>query len=130
MQQQGCMKYTMYLLPLISVYFSYVMPGAIGFYWVISSLTGFIQSVVTNKFYGPQTLTAKTEAQRVALRLQEETAIRALPLGEQKQLEEKLLFAQRGAVQNKEKTQKKGAQKKKKPTGSKGGADNYLGSKK
>ena len=32
--QQGCMKYMMLLLPLITVYISYIVPGAVGFYWV------------------------------------------------------------------------------------------------
>lgn len=130
MQQQGCMKYTMYLLPLISVYFSYVMPAAIGFYWVLSSLTGFLQSVITNVFYGPAALSAKTEAQRAALRVQEEAAVKPLPYLEQKALEEKFLFARQPAAQN-EKGQKKASsgKQKKKSTG-KGNSGDYLGSKK
>ena len=66
-QQQGCMKYMMLLLPLITVYISYIVPGAVGFYWICSTVIGFVQTVIINKFYSPQNLTAKAEAQHVAL---------------------------------------------------------------
>lgn len=66
-QQQGCMKYMMLLLPLITVYISYIVPGAVGFYWICSTVIGFIQTVIINKFYSPLNLTAKAEAQHVAL---------------------------------------------------------------
>ncbi len=66
-QQQGCMKYMMLGLPLITVYISYIVPGAVGFYWICSTVIGFLQTVVITKFYSPQNLTAKAEAQHVAL---------------------------------------------------------------
>jgi len=66
-QQKGCMKVTMLLLPLISVWISYVVPGAVGFYWIWSTVIGFAQTVVINHFYTPMSITAKTEAQHVAL---------------------------------------------------------------
>ena len=37
--QPGCMKAMMYFLPLISVYWAWIMPSAVGLYWVISSVT-------------------------------------------------------------------------------------------
>ena len=66
-QQQGCMKYMMLGLPLITVYISYIVPGAVGFYWICSTVIGFLQTIVITKFYSPQNLTAKAEAQHVAL---------------------------------------------------------------
>ena len=66
-QQQGCMKYMMLGLPLISVYISYIVPGAVGFYWIWSTIIGFAQTVVISKMYSPLTITAKAEAQHVAL---------------------------------------------------------------
>lgn len=66
-QQQGCMRYMMLLLPLITVYISYIVPGAVGFYWIWSTVIGFLQTVIITKFYSPQNLTAKAEAQHVAL---------------------------------------------------------------
>lgn len=66
-QQQGCMRVVMLLLPLISVYFSYVVPGAVGFYWIWSTIIGFGQTVVLTKFFSPMHMTAKSEAAHVAL---------------------------------------------------------------
>lgn len=66
-QQTGCMRYMMLFLPLITVYISYIVPGAVGFYWIWSTVIGFVQTVVINKFYSPLNLTAKAEAQHVAL---------------------------------------------------------------
>lgn len=66
-QQQGCMRYMLLLLPLLTVYISYIVPGAVGFYWICSTVIGFVQTVIINKYYSPANLTAKAEAQHVAL---------------------------------------------------------------
>ncbi len=66
-QQTGCMKYMMYLLPLITVYISYIVPGAVGFYWVWSTIFGFIQTLLINKYFSAPQLTAQAEAQHIAL---------------------------------------------------------------
>lgn len=66
-QQPGCMKYMMYLLPLITVYISYIVPGAVGFYWVWSTIFGFVQTVIIQKFYSAANLTAQSEARHIAL---------------------------------------------------------------
>lgn len=66
-QQQGCMLIMFLTLPLFSAYISYTVPAAVGFYWVISTITGFIQTLVLQKFYSAKHMTAKQEAQRVAL---------------------------------------------------------------
>lgn len=75
MQQQGCMKYSLYLLPLISVYFSYIVPAAVGFYWVMSTLLSLVQSIILNKFYSAGLITARSEAARVVLREQQEKSV-------------------------------------------------------
>ena len=130
-QQQGCMKAVMYLLPLMSVYFSYIMPGAIGFYWIISTLVSFASTLVMNRFYSPAQLTARSEAQRAALRFQEEAAVQELPPAVQMKLAEKITVGQqpqnnekKGASQN-----KKNGKNKSKKSGSSGN-DAYLGTKK
>lgn len=65
--QQGCMKYMFYLLPLLTVYISYIVPGAVGFYWVWSTIFGFVQTLLINKFFSAAQLNAKAEAQHIAL---------------------------------------------------------------
>lgn len=66
-QQPGCMKIMFLILPLFSAYIAYSVPAAVGFYWIISTLLGLVQSVVLQKFYNVNIMTAKSEAQRVAL---------------------------------------------------------------
>ena len=74
-QQQGCMKVAMLILPLISVYISYRVPGAVGFYWIWSTIIGFGQTVIITKFYSPMNMTAKSEAAHVALLEQKEKLV-------------------------------------------------------
>lgn len=66
-QQPGCMMVMFLIMPLFSAYISYTVPAAVGFYWIISTLLGLVQTLVLQKFYNVNIMTAKSEAQRVAL---------------------------------------------------------------
>ena len=48
---QGCMKVMMYGMPLLSAYWAYIMPAAVGFYWIISALVGFAQTLITHNVF-------------------------------------------------------------------------------
>lgn len=128
-QQQGCMKVMMFALPLMSVYWAYIFPAAVGLYWVISSLTSFLQTLVTNKFFSINHMTAMAEAQRAVTLELKEAAIKPLPAATQKQIADKLSAGpQPSAQKDGAKQQPKG--KKKKKGGSGGDATSYMGSKK
>ncbi len=75
-QQQGCTKVMFYVMPLFSVYFAAVMPAAVGFYYILSLLLGFLQTVALNIWYAPDDLNAQAEARRIALLEQEEAKMR------------------------------------------------------
>ena len=75
-QQQGCMKFMMYGMSLFSAWISCTIPAAVGLYWIISSITGFLQTIVLHIWYSPADLTAKAEAQRIALRELEEAKMK------------------------------------------------------
>lgn len=64
--QQGCMKFMFIALPLMTAYFALIAPAAVGFYWICSNIFGFVQTIIMNKFFSPELLTAKSEAQHVA----------------------------------------------------------------
>ena len=49
--QQGSMKGMMLMMPLVSLYFCFVMPAAIGIYWIAGSVFGIIQDAVLNKHF-------------------------------------------------------------------------------
>ena len=65
-QQQGCMKYMFLALPLLTAWIAYTVPAAVGFYWICSTVFGFVQTLIMNKFYSPDILNAKAEAAHVA----------------------------------------------------------------
>lgn len=74
-QLQGCMKAMLFILPLFSAYIALTVPAAVGFYWIVSTVLGFFQSLVLNKFYNATKMGGKMEAQHVELlRLQEKKA--------------------------------------------------------
>lgn len=74
--QQGCMKYMFIALPLMTAWFAYIAPAAVGFYWIWSNIFGFVQTIIMNKFYSPELITARSEAQHIALLEIEETKIK------------------------------------------------------
>lgn len=64
--QQGCMKYMFIALPMFTAWIAYTVPAAVGFYWIWSTLFGFAQTLVMNKFYSPDQVNAKAEAAHIA----------------------------------------------------------------
>ena len=71
-KMQGCMVAMIFMMPLFTAWIAYSVPGAVGFYWIVSNLLGFVQSLIMNKFFSPSIIEAKTEAQRVVLRREQE----------------------------------------------------------
>ena len=127
-QQQGCMKWMLYGLPAISAVFALSFPAAVGFYWIISTLTSLIQVLLVHAFFSPASLTAKAEAQRVALLELEEAAKEPLPSHLRQ------FSAGKSDLQESRKDEqpavKKESGQKKKSGKSTGGQDSYLGKKK
>lgn len=126
-RQQGCMMVMMFLLPLISVYWAYIMPAAVGFYWVISSLTSFAQSIITNQFFSVNHMTAMSEAQRVVTLEIAEQKLRPLPAVTQKQIADRLSAAPQQKQSQAGEKQKQGQKKKKSGSGD---SSTYMGTKK
>ncbi len=54
-QQEGAAasstKMMMYMMPLMSVYFAFIMPAALGVYWIAQSVFSLVQEVVLGKFF-------------------------------------------------------------------------------
>ena len=45
------MKMTMYMMPLMSVYIAFIMPAALGVYWIAQSIFSLVQEVFMTKFF-------------------------------------------------------------------------------
>ena len=85
------MKSMMYMMPLFSVYITFIMPAALGVYWIAQSVFSLIQEAVLNK-----TLSAKMEAE-------EEARFQARQADRQRRMEEARVQEQ----QRKQEEQKK-----------------------
>ncbi len=87
---QGCMIVMMIVFPLMSAYWAYTMPAAVGFYWVVSALTSWAQTMITNKYFSVGQMTAMQEAQRCVTLELAENEIRPLPATAQKEIADRL----------------------------------------
>ena len=72
----GSTKMMMYMMPLMSMYIAYVMPAALGIYWIAQSVFSAVQEFVLGKFY-----TKKMEAE-------ENARYEAIQADRQKRMEE------------------------------------------
>lgn len=127
--QTGCMLAMAFVFPIISLYWAYTMPAAVGFYWVISSLTSWAQSIITNRFFSAQQMTAMNEARRAAALELAEQNIRPLPAVTQKEIADRL----NAAAQQKQTAKETGKQQKQSQKKKRGGQEDssaYIGSKK
>jgi len=131
--QQGCMKYTMYLLPLLSAYWAYIMPAAVGIYWVVSSLVGAAQSVVMNKFFSNEQITAKQEVSHFLLLESNESSVKPLPVALQNMVADKIKAQAAANTENANKKAAKAQDKKKKSSSSSkknsNSSSDYMGKK-
>jgi len=62
----GSMKTMMYIMPLMSVWFSFSVPAGLGFYWTCSNVVSVGQSLLLNKLYNPKKIIAEMEALEAA----------------------------------------------------------------
>lgn len=60
-QAAGCTNGMMYFMPLFSAYISFIVPGAVGIYWICSNLIALVQTYVLNKMYNPAAIRAQAE---------------------------------------------------------------------
>jgi len=126
-QQQGCMKLMLYLSPLLSAYYAYAYPGALGVYWIAQAAGMFIQQMVTRNFFSTEHMIAKQEASRsVTLELKEEK-IRPLPAAAQQQIALQLERAPQQAVSKDKSKKQTGGKKKQKNQGN--NSSQYRGNK-
>lgn len=76
-------KMMLWMMPLMSVYFGFVLPAALGVYWIAQSLFSIIQELILGKFYNN-----KLEAEEAA-RFEARQAERRKRAEEYKALQEK-----------------------------------------
>ena len=75
-QMQGSMKVTMYLMPLMYLFFCFTYPLAFSLYYVISNIVMTVQTQIMRKFYDPEKMRKDVEAEIAAKRKQEKRGVK------------------------------------------------------
>ena len=70
-EMQGSMKLTMYMMPLMYVFFCFTVPCAFSLYYVISNIVMTVQTQVMRKIYDPEKMKEQVKAE-IASRKKEE----------------------------------------------------------
>ena len=75
-QMQGSMKLTMYMMPLMYLFFCFTYPLAFSLYYVISNIVMTAQTQIMRKFYDPEKMRKDVEAEIAAKRKQEKRGVK------------------------------------------------------
>ena len=62
-EQPGCAKFTLYIMPLFSLYIAFQVPAGVGFYWALNYLFGILQSLIVYKFWPTEKLKEQAKAE-------------------------------------------------------------------
>lgn len=54
MQNAGCMKAMMLIMPLFSLWLAFKVPAGVGFYWIWSSVFSLLQAIVLYAYFKPE----------------------------------------------------------------------------
>lgn len=87
-QQQagGCTNGMMYMMPLMSLIFSFTVPAGVAVYWTFSNLLAMVQTVILNAMWNPAKIRAQAEAEyaeRRRKRREDKERLKAARLAEQ-----------------------------------------------
>lgn len=66
----------MLFMPLFSLYIAFLVPGAVGFYWLCSNLVNLIIQVILNKTMNPYRIIAKEESKFILDRKKKEASLK------------------------------------------------------
>lgn len=75
-QMQGSMKMTMYMMPLMYLFFCFTYPQAFSLYYVISNIVMTVQTQVMRKVYDPEKMRKEVEAEIAAKKKQEKRGVK------------------------------------------------------
>ena len=75
-EMQGSMKLTMYMMPLMYLFFCFTYPLAFSLYYVISNIVMTVQTQVMRKVYDPDKMRKEIEAQIAEKKKQEKRGVK------------------------------------------------------
>lgn len=75
-EMQGTMKLTMYLMPLMYVFFCFTVPTAFSLYYVVGNVLMAFQSIFMKKLYDPEKIKAEVAAEIEAKRKEQRRGVK------------------------------------------------------
>ena len=75
-EMQGSMKMTMYLMPLMYLFFCFTVPCAFSLYYVVSNILMTVQSIVMKKIYDPEKMKQEVLEQMAARKKEEKRGVK------------------------------------------------------
>ena len=76
-QMQGSMKLTMYMMPLMYLFFCFTVPCAFSLYYVVSNILMTVQSIVMKKIYDPEKMKAEVLAEMAARKKEQKRGVKS-----------------------------------------------------
>lgn len=76
-QMQGSMKLTMYMMPLMYVFFCFTVPSAFSLYYVVSNILMTVQSLLMKKIYDPEKMKAEVAAEMAARKKEQKRGVKS-----------------------------------------------------
>ena len=76
-EMQGSMKLTMYMMPLMYVFFCFTVPCAFSLYYVISNIVMTVQTQVMRKIYDPEKMKAEVLAEMAARKKEQKRGVKS-----------------------------------------------------
>ena len=76
-QMQGSMKLTMYMMPLMYLFFCFTVPSAFSLYYVVSNILMTVQSLVMKKIYDPEKMKAEVAAEMAARKKEQKRGVKS-----------------------------------------------------
>ena len=75
-EMQGSMKMTMYMMPLMYLFFCFTVPCAFSLYYVVSNILMTVQSIVMKKIYDPEKMKQEVLEQMAARKKEEKRGVK------------------------------------------------------
>ena len=76
-EMQGSMKLTMYMMPLVYVFFCFTVPCAFSLYYVISNIVMTVQTQLMRKIYDPEKMKEQVKAEIASRKKEEKRGVKS-----------------------------------------------------
>ena len=79
-QMQGSMKLTMYMMPLMYLFFCFTVPCAFSLYYVVSNILMTVQSIFMKKIYDPEKMKEEVLAEMAARKKEQKRGVKNITI--------------------------------------------------